>query len=203
MSSKVAVLILHSHQEWMAFPDASHPCQHLALSVFQISAIRIDVQWCLAVLICSSLITYDVEHLFIHLIAIWIFSSWSSNLLYSFEFYVFFYCWPYFRCPPILSLSFKNSFYISCTRLFPDTFLLMFSSSHFFKNIIYLFIFRQGKRGRKRGRETSMCGCSHTPHNGEPGPQARHVPWLGIEPMTLWFRGWHSIHQATPARAWE
>ena len=46
-----------------------------------------------------------------------------------------------------------------------------------------------------------MCGClSHTLNYGL-GPQPRHVPWLGIEPVTLWFTGWHSIHWATPARA--
>ena len=40
-----------------------------------------------------------------------------------------------------------------------------------------------------------MCGCLlHAPHWG-PGPKPRHVPWLGIEPETLWFfAGWHSIH---------
>ena len=32
-------------------------------------------------------------------------------------------------------------------------------------------------------------------------PQTRHVPWLGIEPVTFWFTGWRSIHWATPARA--
>ena len=53
---------------------------------------------------------------------------------------------------------------------------------------------------KKRGRETSLCGClSHAPHRG-PGPQPRHAPWLGIEPATLWFPGQHSIHWATPAR---
>ena len=32
-----------------------------------------------------------------------------------------------------------------------------------------------------------MCGClSHGPHWG-PGPQPRHLPWLGIKPETLWF----------------
>ena len=31
-------------------------------------------------------------------------------------------------------------------------------------------------------------------------PATRHVPWLGIEPATLWITGWHSIHWATPAR---
>ena len=68
-----------------------------------------------------------------------------------------------------------------------------------FKDFIYLFLER-GKGGRNRGRETSMCGCfSHTLNWG-PGPQPRHVPWLGIEPATLWFAGRHSIHWAAPAR---
>ena len=65
----------------------------------------------------------------------------------------------------------------------------------------YLFIFREGKGGRKRGKQTSMCGClSCTPYCG-PGPQLRHMPWLGIEPVTLWFTGTCSIHWAAPARA--
>ena len=46
-----------------------------------------------------------------------------------------------------------------------------------------------------------MCDCLlHTPTWG-PGPQPRHVPWLGIELATLWFTDRHSIHWATPARA--
>ena len=46
-----------------------------------------------------------------------------------------------------------------------------------------------------------MCDChSHAPYWG-PGPQPRHVPWLGIKPVTFWFAGRHSIHRATPARA--
>ena len=40
------------------------------------------------------------------------------------------------------------------------------------KYTFYLFIFRR----RKKGRETSMCGCLLlTPYWG-PGPQIRHVP---------------------------
>ena len=46
-----------------------------------------------------------------------------------------------------------------------------------------------------------MWGClSHNPHQG-PGPQPRHVPRLGIKPVTLCFTGWCSIHWTTPARA--
>ena len=49
--------------------------------------------------------------------------------------------------------------------------------------------------------KNTICGCLlHVPHQG-PGPQPRHVPWLGIEPATLWFTAWCSIHWATPARA--
>ena len=44
-----------------------------------------------------------------------------------------------------------------------------------------------------------MQGCLwHAPYWG-PGPQPRHVPWLGIEPVTLWFASWCSVHWATPA----
>ena len=46
-----------------------------------------------------------------------------------------------------------------------------------------------------------MCGCLlHTPNWG-PDPKPRHVPWLGIEPVTFQFAGWRSIHWATPATA--
>ena len=70
----------------------------------------------------------------------------------------------------------------------------------FFKYFIYLFLDR-GKGGRKRGRETSMCGClSHHPSWG-PGPQPRHVPWLGIEPVTLWFTGQHLVYWTTLVKA--
>ena len=45
-----------------------------------------------------------------------------------------------------------------------------------FKDFIYLFILERGEGGRKRGRETSMCGClSCAPYWGC-GPQPSHVP---------------------------
>ena len=63
-----------------------------------------------------------------------------------------------------------------------------------------VFIYFQRREGRKRGKETLICGClSSTPY-WRSGPQPRNVPWLGNELMTLWFTGWHSIHWATLAR---
>ena len=53
----------------------------------------------------------------------------------------------------------------------------------------YLFIFRErGKEGKKHQcvRETWI-GCLSHAHNWGPGPQPRHVPWLGIELATFWF----------------
>ena len=41
---------------------------------------------------------------------------------------------------------------------------------------VKIYFQREGEGGRKRGRETSMCGClSHTPNWG-PGRQPRRVP---------------------------
>ena len=94
----------------------------------------------------------------------------------------------------ILFFSWETLFPSSIPYLYPQT-------SFFFKKRFYLFIFRERGREGEKGRETSMCGClSCTPHWG-PGPEPRHVPWLGIEPVTLWFSGCHLIHWATPARA--
>ena len=75
----------------------------------------------------------------------------------------------------------------------------------FFFLRFYLFIFREkGGEGETEGekhwcvRNTSIDCVSHAPNQG-PGPQPRHVPWLGMKPATLWFPGWHSVHWATPA----
>ena len=72
----------------------------------------------------------------------------------------------------------------------------------FLKDFIYLFIFREGKGGRKKGRETSMCDSLLRALPWGPSLQPSHVPWLRIEPATLWFTGQHPIHWATPARAY-
>ena len=70
-----------------------------------------------------------------------------------------------------------------------------------FLKILFIYFLRQGIGRRKRGRETSVCGCLLCALYWGPDLQPRHVPWLGIEPVTLCFTGPHSIHWATPARA--
>ena len=77
-----------------------------------------------------------------------------------------------------------------------------FNSWNFFKRF-YLCIFRErGREGKERERnihvwEIHLLVASHTPPTGEPSPKSRHVPRLGIEPVTLCFTGWHPVHWAT------
>ena len=62
----------------------------------------------------------------------------------------------------------------------------------FFFLRFYLFLDRGEGREKERERKINVWYClSHPPHWG-PGLQPRCVPWLGIEPVTLWFTGWHS-----------
>ena len=96
--------ILHSHEHWMRVPVAPHPHQHLVLSVFWVLVILIDVWWYLTtVLICISLVTYDMEHIFICFVAF----SMSSLMRCLFGSCTHF--WIRFI---FLLWSFKNSLYI-------------------------------------------------------------------------------------------
>ena len=69
-----------------------------------------------------------------------------------------------------------------------------------FKDFSYLFLERGEGREKERERNIMRGRLSCGPHWG-PGLQPRHVPWLRIEPVTLLFAHWPSIHWATPARA--
>ena len=69
-----------------------------------------------------------------------------------------------------------------------------------FKDFIYLFL----EKGREREREEEKQQCvvaSRMPPTGDLVCNPGMRPTLEIKPATLWFAGRHSIHRATPARA--
>ncbi len=74
---------LQPHQQWRSAPLSPHPHQHLLSPEFLILAILTGVKWNLrVVLICTALMTKDVDHYFRCFSAIW-YSSVENSLFSS------------------------------------------------------------------------------------------------------------------------
>ena len=138
------------------------------------------------VLICTSLMINNPEHLFVRIFVI------SIYFLVKYLFVWGFFCY------------FIGFILLSFGVIYIDLFLNFLTKTTcfggIFFNILFIYFEREGKWGRKRGRETLICCLLHMFGLG-PNPHPRHVPWPETEPATFRFTGWHPDNWATWVRA--
>lgn len=107
---------------------ALYPCRHLVLLVLNFSHSSGEKVVCRVVLMCMSLTTTDIEHLFMYSLAV----SSSSFANCQFKFFCPFYL--------LVGLSCRESFlYILDIRLWSDTRLEIFSLN--LRLVFFFFIF--------------------------------------------------------------
>ena len=123
-------ILLHTSSV-SGFLFSPYPYQHSLLSIFLITAILVSVKWCfIVVLSCISLMSNDIEHLFMHFWAIYI-----SSL----EKFIYLLCLFLIGLFVFLLLSWMSSLYIGDTRTLSDIrFAKIFSHS---VNCLFIFFF--------------------------------------------------------------
>ena len=88
---------------------------------------------------------------------------------------------------------------IKCQKLHSLIISLLLLSKMF---IFFKDLFLERGREGEREEEKHQCVVAfHVPPTGGIASNPGMCPRLGIEPVTLWFTAWHSIHWATPAMA--
>ena len=108
---------LHSHQQCLRVPLFPHPCQHLFFVLFLVIAI-LAVRGLIEVLICISLVICDAEHLFMYLLAIYMYSLEKCLLKSSAHFLVGLFVFLILSCMNFCIFWKLNPCQLHCLQIF-------------------------------------------------------------------------------------